>query len=319
MSRTPVGVDIAKAKFDVAVYLEGKYKTKVFANTPTGIQAFQAWLLAFPEPHVCLEATSTYGEALSERVADAGVAVSMVNPARIAAFARTELARTKTDKGDAKLIARFCALHTPALWQPLPRSIRELKALVRRLENLLEMHQMEDNRLLTADPAIHDSLRTVLTTLAEQIAQVRTQIAQHIDNDPDLRNRRDLLDTIPGLGKATIPVLLSVLADPGRFASAKQCAAYAGLTPAERQSGQYRGQTRLSKTGDALLRKALYLTALVAWRYNPLLRAFCERLKTRGMNGKAIVCAAMRKLLHIAFGVLKSNRPFDPNIALAGE
>ena len=317
MSRTPVGVDIAKAKFDVAVYLDGKYKTKVFANTLAGIRAFQAWLQPFSEPHVCLEATSTYGEALSEHLADAGVAVSVVNPARIAAFARAELARTKTDKGDAKLIARFCALHTPALWQPLPRSIRELNALVRRLENLLEMHQMEDNRLQTADPAVHDSLRTVLTTLAGQIAQVRTQIAQHIDNDPDLRDRRDLLDTIPGLGKATIPVLLSVLADPDRFASAKQCAAYAGLTPAERQSGKYRGQTRLSKTGDALLRKALYMPALVAWRHNPVLRTFCERLRERGMNGKAIVCAAMRKLLHIAFGVLKSNRPFDPNLALA--
>ena len=165
--------------------------------------------------------------------------------------------------------------------------------------------------------AVQDSLQTVMTALQRQIDHVRAQIVQHIDNDPDLRGRRDLLDTIPGLGKATIPVLLSVLADPSRFGSAKQCAAYAGLTPSERQSGKYRGQTRLSKTGDPLLRKALYLPALVAWRHNPVLRPFCERLKARGMNGKAIVCAAMRKLLHIAFGVLKSNRPFDPKINLA--
>ena len=317
MSRTPIGVDIAKAKFDVATFVNGKYTTKSFANTPAGIQAFQTWLAAFPEPHVCLEATSTYGEALSERLADAGVMVSVVNPARIAAFAKMELSRTKTDKGDAKLIARFCALHTPEPWQPQPRSIRELRALVRRLENLLEMYQMEANRLQTADVAVQDSLQTVMTALQRQIDHVRAQIVQHIDNDPDLRGRRDLLDTIPGLGKATIPVLLSVLADPSRFGSAKQCAAYAGLTPSERQSGKYRGQTRLSKTGDPLLRKALYLPALVAWRHNPVLRPFCERLKARGMNGKAIVCAAMRKLLHIAFGVLKSNRPFDPNINLA--
>lgn len=317
MSDTPIGVDIAKAKFDAAAWLNGKYKTKGFANTPAGILAFQTWLAAFTEPHVCLEATSTYGEALSERLADAGVKVSVVNPARIAAFAKTELSRTKTDKGDAKLIARFCALHTPEPWQPQPRSIRELRALVRRLENLLEMYQMEANRLQTADVAVQDSLQTVMTALQSQIDQVRAQIVQHINNDPDLRSRRDLLDTIPGIGKATIPVLLSVLADPSRFTSAKQCAAYAGLTPSERQSGKYRGQTRLSKTGDPLLRKALYLPALVAWRHNPVLRPFCERLKARGMNGKAIVCAAMRKLLHIAFGVLKSNRPFDPNIKLA--
>lgn len=195
MSRTPIGVDIAKAKFDAAAYLNGKYKTKSFANTPAGITAFQAWLAAFTEPHVCLEATSIYGEALSERLADAGVQVSVVNPARVAAFAKTELARTKTDKGDAKLIARFCALHTPELWQPQPRSIRELRALVRRLENLLEMHQMEDNRLQTADLAVHDSLRTMMTALQVQIDLVRAQIVQHIDNDPDLRGRRDLLDT----------------------------------------------------------------------------------------------------------------------------
>lgn len=317
MFRTSVGVDIAKSKFDVAAYLDGKYKTKAFANTPAGIQAFQAWLTAFDKPHVCLEATSTYGQALSERLADAGVAVSVVNPARIAAFAKSELARTKTDKGDAKLIARFCALHQPELWQPLPRAIRELQALVRRLDNLLEMRQMEDNRLQTAELTVHDSLHKVIAMLDEQIAHVRALIAQHIDEDPDLRDRRDLLDTIPGLGTATIPVLLSVLGEPSRFASAKKCAAYAGLTPAERQSGKYRGQTHLSKTGDSLLRKALYLPALVAWRHNPVLHTFCERLKQRGMNGKAIVCAAMRKLLHIAFGVLKSNQPFNPQIGVA--
>lgn len=317
MTVTPVGVDIAKAKFDVAAYRAGKYKTKSFSNTPAGIRAFEAWLGAFPEPHVCLEATSTYGEALSEHLADAQVRVSVVNPARIAAFAKAELARTKTDKGDAKLIARFCAQHTPEPWQPQPRSIRELRALVRRLQNLLEMYQMEANRLETADVAVKGSLQAVMTALQLQIDQVRAQIVKHIDDDPDLRSRRDLLDTIPGLGEATIPVLLSVLAEPSRFTSAKQCAAYAGLTPSERQSGKYRGQTHLSKTGDALLRKALYLPAMVAWRHNPVLRPFCERLKARGMNGKAIVCAAMRKLLHIAFGVLKSKRPFDPNISLA--
>jgi transposase len=317
MSVTPIGVDIAKAKFDVAALVNGKYKTKVFDNAPSGFAAFLAWLQSFTEPHICLEATGSYGEALSYYLADHGIRLSVVNPARVAAFAKTELARTKTDKGDAKLIARFCQLHQPVPWQPLPKALRELQALVRRLDNLLEMQQMERNRLEVADPTVHASLHAVLEALNKQIQATQQQIRQHIDNDPDLRQRRDLLDSIPGIGAATIPVLLAALGDPARFDGAKQCAAFAGLTPAERQSGKYKGQTRLAKTGDALLRKALYMPALVAWRHNPLIKTFCERLKARGKNGKAIVCAAMRKLLHIVFGVLKSRQPFDPYKALA--
>ena len=317
MASTPVGVDIAKAKFDVAALINGKYKNKSFQNSSTGFISFVQWLQTFPEPHVCLEATGNYGDALSMHLADAGIRVSVVNPARSAAFAKTELARTKTDKGDAKLIARFCLLHQPEPWQPLPLSIRQLQALVRRLDNLIEMQQMERNRLHVADVAVHDSLQQMLLALNQQIEATRQRIRDHINNDPDLRQRRDLLDSIPGIGAATIPVLLAILGDVARFHSAKQCVAFAGLSPAERQSGQFKGQTRLSKTGDALLRKALYLPALVAWKHNPVLNAFCERLKARGKAGKAILCAAMRKLLHIIFGVLKSGTPFDPNRGLA--
>jgi transposase len=107
---------------------------------------------------------------------------------------------------------------------------------------------------------------------------------------------------------------LVALSDHYGFANAKQAAAHAGLDPRVRESGTWIGKTRLSKSGDPLLRKALYMPALVAWRYNPTIRAFCERLKANGKNGKAIACAAMRKLIHIAFGVLKSGKPFDPEI-----
>ncbi|MGX2032656.1 IS110 family transposase [Methylocaldum gracile] len=317
MTFIPIGIDIAKAKFDAAALRNGKYKTKVFQNTPEGFRAFLAWLQAFPTPHVCLEATGRYGEGLALFLVDHGLAVSVVNPAQIHAFGHAELSRTKTDKSDAKRIARFCLSQRPPLFQPPPPAVRPLQALVRRLESLLEMRQMEKNRLDGADPTVRPSIEAVLATLDAEIAATQQRIREHIDHDPDLRQRRDLLDTIPGLGDATIPVLLAALGDVHRFENARSVAAFAGLSPKEHQSGKWKGHTRLSKTGDALLRKALYLPAIVARRHNPLIRAFCERLKAQGKNGKLIVGAAMRKLLVLAYGVLKSGRPFDPNHGLA--
>ena len=317
MNCIPVGVDIAKAKFDAAVLIDGKYKTKVFPNTPEGFAQFRAWLAPWTHPHVCLEATGRYGEALATTLADAGLRVSVVNPAQIHAFGKAELSRTKTDKGDAKRIARFCSLHRPPPWQPAPPALRELHALVRRLDDVQAMQGMERNRQEGADPEVAGSIATVLITLDTEIADLRERIRQHIDQDPDLRQRRDLLDTIPGIGEATIGVLLAVLGDVARFDNARAVAAFAGLSPAERQSGRWKGHTRLSKTGEPLLRKALYMPALVAWRHNPLIRAFCERLKAQGKNGKLVVAAAMRKLLVLAYGVLKSGQPFDPNYRVA--
>jgi transposase len=317
MSSIPIGIDIAKSKFDAAALRNNKYKTKVFRNTPEGFREFAAWLEAFPEPHVCLEATGRYGEALALFLLDYGLAVSVINPAQIHAFGKAELSRTKTDKSDAKLIARYCQSQRPPLWQPPTPAVRQLQALVRRLENLLEMRQMERNRLEGADTPVRRSIQTLLATLEAEIAATRERIREHIDQDPDLKSRRDLLDSIPGVGEATIAVLLATLGDISRFNNARCVAAFAGLSPAERQSGKWKGHTRLSKTGDALLRKALYLPALVAWRHNPLIKAFCERLRARGKNGKLIACAAMRKLLVLAYGVLKSGQPFDPNYALA--
>ncbi|WP_243466145.1 IS110 family transposase [Sodalis glossinidius] len=148
---TPVGIDVASQKFDVAVW-KGKaaYKSKAFSNTPKGFDALKKWLEPFGDCHICMEATGAYSEPLSTFLADAGYAVSVENPARIKSFGCSELSRNKTDKGDARMIARYCKLHAPVLWQPLPLNERKLKALVNRLINLQEMKQMEENRLETA-------------------------------------------------------------------------------------------------------------------------------------------------------------------------
>ena len=315
-----IGVDIAKAKFDVSrLNEEGKYRHKKFDNNDPGFAAFLVWLTSFGESHswICMEATGAYSIPLAEFLVERSYRVSVVNPAKIHAFAKSELSRAKTDKADAKLIARYCLSMKPDLWRPPPPSIRKLQALLRRVEHLLEMQQMERNRLDTADAAIVDSLQAVLDTLEKELSIARERIKHHIDHDPNLKQRRDLLESIPGIGPAVSAHLLTLLSAHYGFANAKQAVAYAGLAPKIQESGKWIGKTRIAKTGDPALRKVLYMPALTAWQYNPVIRTFCERLRDNGKNGKAIVCAAMRKLIHIAFAILQSGIPFDPKFALA--
>jgi transposase len=313
-----IGVDIAKKKFDVASLINDKYKHKTFDNNEPGYIAFIAWFLPLCsdiKPLICMEATGAYSLPLADFLVNQGHAVSLVNPAKIHAFGKSELSRAKTDKADAKLIARYAFIMQPPLWISPPANIRELQALVRRVEHLLEMIRMERNRQDTANAKIIDSINTVLETLEAELEATRKAIRDHIDNHPDLKKRGDLLDTIPGIGEASVAHLLVTLSEHHGFTHAKQVVAFAGLAPSLRQSGQWSGNTHIAKNGDALLRKALYMPALCAWTHNPLIRVFCERLKANGKNGKAVACAAMRKLIHIAFGMLKSGKPFDPNYA----
>jgi transposase len=319
MSQVVIGVDIAKKKFDVASLSDGKYKHKTLTNDEQGFAHCVSWLPTLfgnDKPLICMEATGAYSIPLADFMVSQGYPVSVVNPAKIKAFANSELGRAKTDKADAKLIARYALTMHPPLWTPPPPNIRALQALVRRVEHLLAMIQMERNRLDTANANITDSITAVLATLETELGATRKAIHDHIGNDPELKHRHDLLITIPGIGGASIAHLLVVPSGHHGFLTAKQAVAYAGLAPALRQSGQWTGKTHLAKSGDPALRKALYMPALVAWRHNPLLRIFCQRLKANGKNGKAIACAAMRKLIHIAFGVIKSGKPFDPNYAV---
>jgi transposase len=315
MSIPTLGIDISKAKFDVALLRDGKYKHKRFSNDAKGQQALLDWLghQGVESIHACLEATGIYGEPLAEFLVDAGCTVSLVNPARIKGFAQSELVRTKTDKADAALIARFCAAMQPAAWQPQPKDIRQLRDLVRRLEALIDMRQQERNRLEAAHGLIKEQLQAHVSYLNEQIKQTRRLINQHIDNHPDLKDRKQLLATIPGIGEATIHVILAEFGDITRFKSAKALAAFVGAAPRLRQSGtSLRERGMLSKVGRSALRKAFFMPALVALRYNPLLIAMKQRLTAAGKPKMTIVGAAMRKLIHIVYGVLKSKTPFDP-------
>ena len=316
MSSPILGIDIAKQKMEVALLISNKVKNKSFDNSPEGFEGLAVWLrkLGIERVHACLEATGNYGEDLAIFLHEAGHIVSIVNPARIKGFAQSELVRTKNDKVDAGLIARFCLAMKPSPWVPPSLEIRALRALIRRVDSLMDMLTQEKNRLDTAHESVIPLIRGHLDYLERENEKIRDQITDLIDRNPNLKRKKDLLASIPGIGKTTIATLLAELDDLEKFQQVRQLVAFIGLAPRETISGSsIKGKPRLCKTGHARLRKALYMPALVSIRYNPLMITFYQRLKEKGKNGKVIVCAIMRKLVHLIFGVLKSGKMFDPN------
>jgi transposase len=318
MSLPPLGLDIAKLKFNACLLREGgKLRHKVFTNNPDGFAQLAAWLSrqGVGRVHACMEATGAYGDALAAHLHEAGHAVSRVNPAAVKAYAQSHLSRTKNDRVDAALIAGFCAERRPPAWAPPAPELRELQALVRRLDSLVGMRTMEENRLssgVTVE-AVRESVEELIAHLAGQITRTEALIRDHIDSHPGLRSQRELLDSIPGVGEATAAVLLAEVPDITEYASARQVAAFAGLVPRERQSGSsVRGRVRLSKVGNARLRKALYFPAVTALRCSPFFQRWAEGLRQRGKSKMSVIGAAMRKLIHLAYGALKTGQPFDP-------
>lgn len=319
MENKVVGADISKKKFDVALLLDSKVKSKAFPNTMEGFVLFIQWLVrhGVTSAHICMEATGTYGDRLAEFLHKAGHIVSVVNPARIKGFAQGELSRTKTDKADAALIARFCLAMRPSAWEPPTPAIKALQAFARRLESLNDMLTQESNRLATAEVVVRPSIEAVIVLLKEEIKKTRRLIRESVDKDPDLRGKRDLLESIPGIGEVTSAIILAEFGGAERFGEARRMASFCGLAPKHRQSGtSVRGKSRMSKTGSSRIRRALYMPALVAMKHNPVVAVFCERLRGYGKPKMVIVGAVMRKLTHIIFGVLKSGKPFDPTHAV---
>jgi len=320
MAPAYLGIDIAKAKFNVCLLqANGKLKHKVFLNSSVGFQQLSTWLQRHQQPqvHACLEATGTYGEALALYLYEQGQCVSLINPAAIKAFAASCLSRTKTDRVDAELIARFCQAQQPPAWRPPAAEVRELQALVRRLEALIEMRVAEENRLAAgpAMPAVQTSLTQMLNFFLNQTATTEKLIRQHLDQHPDLRQQRDLLTSIPGIGETTAALLLAEVPHLKQYRSARQLAACAGLVPRERQSGSsLKGRVRLSKIGNARLRKGLYFPAVTALRCSSFFQQWASGLRERGKCKMSVIGAVMRKLLHVAFGVLKSGCPFAPEL-----
>jgi transposase len=311
-----LGIDVAKAKLDCALCLPtGKCKSKVITNSLEGFVELAQWLKKHGAGSVraCMEATGVYWEAVAEFLADAGFSVSVVNPAQIKAFGQSRLLRTKTDRVDARLIAEFCQAMQPPPWVAPSARERQLRALCLRVDALQRMQTQEANRLGVARETVRAGIERHLAWLDEEITAVLKAIRELIDQDPDLRRKRELLDSVPGLGERTISMLLAFYAEPTRFDNARQCAAFAGLNPRQQLSGtSVHGKTRLSKVGHAFLRKALYMPAMVTLYKTAWGQSFRARLSQAGKPPMLIIGAMMRKLIHVAFGVLKSGKPFNP-------
>lgn len=316
MSKSVLGIDVAKKKLDVCLMFAGKVLMKKFDNNIKGFKLLVGWLasLRIEQVHACLEATGVYGEAVAEFLYERGHRVSVVNPLRIKKYAESDLRRNKTDTADARTIAEFCLVKDPKDWHPLPPEIKQLQALTRRVEVLDRLVVSEQNRLEAAPRSVRPSLNRVIADLKKEIQNVQRLIKDHIDNNPDLKQQSKLLQTIPGIGEKTARLLLGEI-EFRSFESARALAAYAGVTPQKTQSGSSLDWTKLSKLGSGRIRKALYFPAIVSVQSNQVVKTFARRLRENGKTPMQIIGAAMRKLLHIAFGVIKHGRPFDPNPA----
>lgn len=326
---TLIGIDVSKGKLDVAWLRDRetmKVKTRVFSNNKAGIESLLAWLLkqtqaSIEEMKIMIEATGIYHEALAYAAFEAGAKVYVTNPAQAKSFASSLGRRSKTDRKDSVMLALFLASRYHHAWQPEPAEIRYLRALLSRLEALDKDSRREQNRLEKAQiqnaaEEVLASIHTVLATLQGERKRLAKEINNHIDRHASLKQDRSLLETIPGIGPVLSVELLAMLRSRD-FTSAGQSAAFAGLVPVTHRSGSSVDKPpHLSKTGASRLRAKLYMGAITAIRLNAMIKPQYTRLRSRGKSKMSALGAAMRKLVQIAFGVLKHQTRYNPQVAM---
>lgn len=320
-----LGVDVCKKTLDCMLLdtSTGKAKSKSIPNTNAGFVQLLEWLSKqkAANAHVVLEPTGVYHEPAALALSDAGLTLSLVNPAQSRQFAHGLGVKTKTDKADSMVLARYGATQHPEAWQPPSKSARRLKALLARRDAIADDIQREENRQEAVD--FGESPEEVRTSIAKSIdflqAQLRTleaMIQKHIDDDPDLRSKKKLLKSIPGVG-ARVSTHMTALFAAKSFKSAEQLAAYLGLVPVQWESGSsVRGRPRMSKAGPRHLRKLLYMPAVTARCWNPHICAMSDRLLAKGKTKMAVIGACMRKLAHLCFGVINSGKPYERNYGM---
>jgi transposase len=325
MNSITIGVDISKKKFDAhLMYENGTEAQKTFTNDSEGFQELKKLIPTETEVVVAIEATGCYGQNLACYLHSYSIQVFVLNPAQVKHYAKSMMIRTKTDKVDAKVICTFLKLHQAKLqgWHPKSEELKKVQGLYRCIEDLKEDRARVKCRIESCRST--DSIEKQvalsvyekqLTYLNKEIEEATAAVVDLVSSHEEISKQFKLLLNIPGVGEQTALSILAELPDIRQFINAKQLAAYAGLNPAIRESGSsVRGKGSISKTGSKYLRKLLYLPAMVALRYNPIIKAFGDRLKAKGKNGKVIVVAAMRKLLHMIYGILKSGKPFGEKI-----
>ena len=306
---TYVGIDIAKNGFDMA--FEPKQKMQHFDNNASGIKQCQELLKKLKPALVVMEPTGGYEIDLVCELQAAGLPVAVVNARQIREFARACGLLAKTDKLDAQIIARFAAVLKPPTRELIDQKTRRMKALVARRNQLVQIQTAEKNRMEHArEKAISKSIQQILKAIECKMKKVEKQIHDQIESTPQLKQKTEQLQSVPGIGQTTASLLVTELPELGRL-NRRQIAALVGVAPINRDSGNYRGK-RMTGGGRRHLRSRLFMPLLAAIRFNPVIRNFYLRLILNGKTKMTAVIAAMRKLLTILNIMIAKNESWNP-------
>jgi transposase len=309
-----VGIDVSKAKLDIAILPDGEQFT--VSNDLAGIRDLVARLKRLTPARVVLEATGKLERLAVTELANAGLAVVVVNPGRIRHYAKARGKRAKSDPIDARLIAEFARDLEPEI-HPLPDAETQvLAALCQRRKQLIEMQQMETNRLERSAVALRKSIKAMLRHLQRELEHVEEDIERRIKNLPEWQAKRELLATMKGIGVTSCSALLGWLPELGQFTRQKICA-LVGVAPYDDDSGEWHGRRHIAG-GRAAVRRVLYMATLSAVRFNPVLREYYQRLLKRGVQPKSALIAALRKMLTILNAMVRDNTPWRPPCPAAG-
>ncbi len=321
-----LGVDIAAATYTAACWVDGRGTLLgTLPNTRDGFPQLAAHPTLAPAPaiHLVLEPTGGYELALAHFALQQGWQVSVPNPKQVRDFAKGRGRRAKTDGQDALLLARFGAETDPPPWQPLPPEVAELESLQRRKDDLEQMIRQERNRRHALaprpgqHPAVPRSLDRLIETLEQELADLERAIREQIKRHTALQAAVERLRTVPGVGPQTVVPLLILLwrwqVLTGGQGTSKGLTAYVGLDPQPFQSGtSVHKPTTISRQGDKVIRRRLFMAVLGGVRHRNALRAFYERLVGRGKKKKVALVAAARKVLVWAWQVFHTQTNFDP-------
>lgn len=312
MSNVTLGIDVGKRELSLALLVDQKFLCKTVANNFEGFKKIIKFVKSKAETaEVYLEATGRYGESITDFLFAHGFDVKVVNPLKIKAFSQLKMSRQKTDKVDAQIIAEFGAKFGGRSYTPIAKNLKELRELYRTNCALKEQltnckNHLENKELIAL--GVREIWENIVRKLEEEIKNCSEKMKKIIEGDKELKTKKGLLMEIPGVGEETARAFLAEVTRLNEFRTARELAAFIG--PQHRFSGSsVRGRPRISKMGLKGLRKALYLPAITAMRFNPSLKIFAKNLRIRGKKGKQIICAVMRKLVHIIFGVLKYDFP----------
>ena len=304
MTEQVVGIDVGKEKLDVN--LVGRKTVKEWGNNPNSRAKLSDWIVSQKPKLVVLEASGGYEAAIVSELVEREVSVAVVNPTRVKAFARAEGLLAKTDKIDARMIARFGALMKPKPQDRRDQSQLELHQWVTRRRQVVDMMTSEKNRLQTAPEAIKADIQRHIEWMATEIETLERLINQAVADNPIWRETARRLETVPGVGQITASTLVANLPELGQL-NRQKIAALAGLAPFNRDSGKRRGKRHIFG-GRASIRSVLYMATLSAIKHNPVIKSFYHRLLDKGKLKKVALTACMRKLLVILNTMVKSQQ-----------